>query len=86
MAKKSKIAKAKKQMAMIEKYADKRQELKAAGDRPALAKLPRDSNPNRLRLRDQTDGRPRGYMRKSRIKFRELAHQGLIPGVKKASW
>ncbi|EMW5597052.1 30S ribosomal protein S14, partial [Enterococcus faecalis] len=41
---------------------------------------------NRLRLRDQTDGRPRGYMRKSRIKFRELAHQGLIPGVKKASW
>lgn len=82
MAKKSKIAKAKKQMAMIEKYADKRQELKAAGDR----KLPRDSNPNRLRLRDQTDGRPRGYMRKSRIKFRELAHQGLIPGVKKASW
>ena len=65
MAKKSKIAKAKKQMAMIEKYADKRQELKAAGDRTALAKLPRDSNPNRLRLRDQTDGRPRGYMRKS---------------------
>ena len=50
MAKKSKIAKAKKQMAMIEKYADKRQELKAAGDRTALAKLPRDSNPNRLRL------------------------------------
>ena len=86
MAKKSKIAKAKKQMAMIEKYADKRQELKAAGDRTALAKLPRDSNPNRLRLRDQTDGRPRGYMRKPRIKFRELAHQGLIPGVKKASW
>ena len=86
MAKKSKIAKAKKQMAMIEKYADKRQELKAAGDRTALAKLPRDSNPNRLRLRDQTDGRPRGYMRKARIKFRELAHQGLIPGVKKASW
>ena len=86
MAKKSKIAKAKKQMAMIEKYADKRQELKAAGDRTALAKLPRDSNPNRLRLRDQTDGRPRGYMLKSRIKFRELAHQGLIPGVKKASW
>ncbi len=89
MAKKSKIAKAKKQMEMIEKYADKLQELKAIGDRTALAKLPRDSNPNRLRLRDQTDGRPRGYMRKfgmSRINFRELAHQGLIPGVKKASW
>ena len=86
MAKKSKIAKAKKQMAMIEKYADKRQELKAAGDRTALAKLPRDSNPNRLRHRDKKHCRPRGYMRKSRIKFRELAHQGLIPGVKKASW
>ena len=89
MAKKSKIAKAKKQMAMIEKYADKRQELKAVGDHTDLAKLPRDSNPNRLRLCDQTDGRPRGFMRKfgmSRIKFRELAHQGLIPGVKKASW
>ncbi|NBA38136.1 30S ribosomal protein S14 [Enterococcus hirae] len=89
MAKKSKIAKVEKQIAMIEKYADKRQELKAIGDRIGLTKLPRDSNPNRLKLRDQTDGRPRGYMRKfgmSRIKFRELAQQGLIPGVKKASW
>lgn len=89
MAKKSKIAKTKKQIMMIEKYADKRQELKAAGDRVGLAKLPKDSNPTRLKLRDQMDGRPRGYMRKfgmSRIKFRELAHQGLIPGVKKASW
>ena len=89
MAKKSKIAKAKKQMAMIEKYAEKRQELKAAGDYAGLAKLPKDSNPTRLKLRDQTDGRPRGYMRKfgmSRIKFRDLAHQGWIPGVKKASW
>lgn len=89
MAKKSKIAKAMKQMAMIEKYAEKRQELKAAGDYAGLAKLPKASNPTRLKLRDQTDGRPRGYMRKfgmSRIKFRELAHQGLIPGVKKASW
>ena len=89
MAKKSKIAKAKKQMAMIEKYAEKRQELKAAGDYAGLAKLPKDSNPTRLKLRDQTDGRPRGYMRKfgmSRIKCRELAHPGLIPGVKKASW
>ena len=55
----------------------------------ALAKLPKDANPNRLKLRDQLDGRPRGYMRKfgmSRIKFRELAHQGLLPGVRKASW
>ncbi|WP_369598795.1 30S ribosomal protein S14 [Enterococcus sp. S86.2] len=55
----------------------------------ALAKLPKDSNPNRLKFRDQIDGRPRAYMRKfgmSRINFRQLAHKGLIPGVKKASW
>lgn len=89
MAKKSKIAKAAKQVELIEKYADQRQTLRATKDYEGLAKLPKDSNPNRLKLRDQTDGRPRGYMRKfgmSRITFRELAHQGLIPGVKKASW
>lgn len=89
MAKKSKIAKTQKRQAMIDRYASVRAELKAAGDYEGLAKLPKDSNPNRLKLRDQTDGRPRGYMRKfgmSRITFRELAHQGLIPGVKKASW
>lgn len=89
MAKKSKIAKAGKQQLLIQQYAEQRKALKAAGDYQGLAKLPRDSNPNRLKLRDRTDGRPRGYMRKfglSRIKFRELAHQGLIPGVKKASW
>lgn len=89
MAKKSKIAKAQKQMALIQQYQDQRRALKAAGNYAALAKLPKDSNPNRLKLRDRTDGRPRGYLRKfglSRIKFRELAHQGLIPGVKKASW
>lgn len=89
MAKRSKIVKAKKQLEMIEKYEEKRKELKVVGDRMGLARLPKDSNPIRLKLRDQTDGRPRGYMRKfgmSRIKFRELAHQGLIPGVKKASW
>ena len=79
MAKKSKQAKAKKQAAMIEQYADYQ----------ALAKLPKDSNPNRLKNRDMTDGRPRGYMRKfglSRITFRQLAHEGKLPGVKKASW
>ncbi|MDR1605664.1 MAG: 30S ribosomal protein S14 [Streptococcaceae bacterium] len=89
MAKKSKIAKNKKQLALIAQYADKRRELKAAGDYEALRKLPRDSNPNRLKNRDLVDGRPRAYMRKfgmSRIKFRELAHKGQIPGVKKASW
>lgn len=89
MAKKSKIAKAKRQEALIEKYAVQRGELKAAKDYVALAKLPKDSNPNRLKFRDQIDGRPRAYMRKfgmSRINFRQLAHKGLIPGVKKASW
>lgn len=89
MAKKSKIVKMQKQEALIEKYAEQRQALKAAGDYEGLAKLPRDSNPNRLKHRDRIDGRPRGYMRKfgmSRINFRDLAHKGQIPGVKKASW
>ncbi|MDT2755626.1 30S ribosomal protein S14 [Enterococcus pseudoavium] len=89
MAKKSKIAKTEKQLALIEKYAAKRRELKAAGDYQALAKLPKEANPIRLKRRDRLDGRPRGYMRKfglSRIHFRELAHKGQIPGVKKASW
>lgn len=89
MAKKAKIEKARKQREMIEKYAPIRQELKAAGDWQALAKLPKDANPIRYKKRDQLDGRPRGYMGKfelSRINFRKLAHQGLIPGVKKASW
>ncbi|MCI3028202.1 30S ribosomal protein S14 [Desemzia incerta] len=89
MAKKSKIAKFKKQQQLVEQYAEVRRELKAAGDYEALAALPKDSNPVRLNNRDLTDGRPRGYMRKfgmSRIHFRELAHKGEIPGVKKASW
>lgn len=89
MAKKSKIAKANKQRALIAQYADLRQELKASGDIEALSKLPKDSNPNRLKNRDLIDGRPRGYFRKfgmSRVKFRELALKGQIPGVKKASW
>lgn len=89
MAKKSKIAKYEKQKELVEKYADLRRELKASGDYEALRKLPKDSNPNRLRLRDNIDGRPRAYMRKfgmSRINFRKLAHEGKIPGIKKASW
>ena len=89
MAKKSKIAKYQKQQALIERYAEKRYELKQAGGIEGLRKLPKDANPNRLNRRDESDGRPRGVMRKfgmSRIKFRELAHQGLIPGVQKASW
>lgn len=89
MAKKSKIAKLEKQKALVEKYAAVRQELKDQGDYQALAKLPKDSNPNRIKNRDLEDGRPRGYMRKfgmSRINFRKYAHLGQIPGVHKASW
>lgn len=89
MAKKAKIEKMKQREAMVAKYAEKRQALKAAGDYAGLQKLPRDASPTRLHHRDRIDGRPHGYMRKfgmSRVKFRELAHKGQIPGVKKASW
>lgn len=89
LAKKSKIAKYNKQKALVEQYADLRHQLKEAGDYEALRKLPLDSNPNRLRQRDQIDGRPRGYMNKfgiSRVNFRRLAHLGQIPGVHKGSW
>lgn len=89
MAKKSKIAKYNKQVQLIEQYRAVRQELKAQGDTQALAKLPMDSNPTRLKKRDMIDGRPRGYMNKfgmSRINFRKHAHLGEIPGVTKASW
>ena len=89
MAKKSKIAKYQKQLELIERYADLRRELKAKGDYEGLRKLPLDSNPNRLKLRDRIAGRPHAYMRKfglSRINFRNLAHKGELPGVKKASW
>ncbi|MCC9083402.1 30S ribosomal protein S14 [Enterococcus faecium] len=79
------MAKAKKQQETIERYAALRQELKAQKDYEGLRKLPLDARPERLKNRDLIDGRPRGYMRKFdvRIKFRELAHKGLIPGVKK---
>lgn len=89
MAKKSKIARYNKQLKLIEQYADLRRELKAKGDYEALRKLTRDSNPNRLKNRDRIDGRPHAYMQKfgmSRINFRNLAHEGKIPGVTKASW
>ncbi len=89
MAKKSKIAKYNKQIELIERYADLRRELKNKGEYEALRKLPKNSNPNRLKNRDKIDGRPHAYMRKfglSRIHFRELAHKGQLPGVRKASW
>lgn len=89
MAKKSKVVREKKRQETVAKYAELRRELKEKGDYAALQKLPRDSSPTRLKNRCEMTGRPRGYLRKfqvSRIAFRELAHKGQIPGVKKASW
>lgn len=89
MAKKSMIARDKKRQKMIEKYAAKRAELKAAGDLEGLAKLPTNSSPTRWKNRCGESGRPHAYMRKfglSRIAFREHASKGEIPGVTKGSW
>ncbi|KML36603.1 MULTISPECIES: 30S ribosomal protein S14 [Cytobacillus] len=89
MAKKSKVAKEIKRQELVLKYAELRRELKEKGDYDALRKLPRDSSPTRLKNRCQVTGRPRGYLRKfkmSRIAFREYAHKGQVPGVKKSSW
>jgi small subunit ribosomal protein S14 len=89
MARKSIIARQQKRERLVAKYADKRKALKDAGDYQGLALLPRNSSPVRLRNRCKLTGRGRGYMRRfgvSRIKFRELALEGKIPGVKKASW
>ncbi|MGL4252716.1 MAG: 30S ribosomal protein S14 [Fusobacteriaceae bacterium] len=95
MAKKSMIARDAKRDALNEKFAAKRAELKekvAAGDMDAmfeLNKLPKNSSSARQKNRCQLDGRPRGFMREfgiSRVKFRQLAGAGLIPGVKKSSW
>ncbi len=89
MARKSNIARDKKRREMYEKYAEKRAELKAAGDWEGLTKLPRNSSPTRLKNRCHESGRPRAYMRQfglSRLAFREHASKGEIPGVTKASW
>ena len=89
MARKSVIARNEKRKKLVEKYAQKRAELKAAGDYEALDKLPRNASPVRLHNRCKLTGRPKGYMRKfgvSRVTFREMAAEGKIPGVTKASW
>lgn len=89
MAKESMKAREVKRARLAKKYAAKRAALKAEGDYVGLSRLPRNSNPNRLRNRCSITGRTRGYMRQfgvSRITFREMAAAGLIPGVKKASW
>jgi len=100
MAKRSKIVANERRKRTVAKYAERRAELKeairtAATDEErraavrALSKLPRDASPIRVRNRDQVDGRPRGHIGKaglSRIRFREAAHRGELPGVTKSSW
>ncbi|MBB5914619.1 small subunit ribosomal protein S14 [Nocardia transvalensis] len=101
MAKKSKIERNEQRKLVVARYAERRAELKEllrkpttpdderAAARAALQKLPRDASPVRLRNRDATDGRPRGHLRKfglSRVRVRELAHRGELPGVHKSSW
>ena len=89
MAKESIKARQRKREKMVAKYAEKRKALKAAGDYTALDKLPKNASTVRLKNRCKMTGRPKGYMRFfgiSRIMFRDMALNGIIPGVKKASW
>jgi len=89
MAKESMKARDRKRAKLVAKFADKREALKKAGDWDALQKLPRNSSYIRKRNRCQLTGRPRGYIRQfglSRNMFREMALNGLIPGVTKSSW
>ena len=101
MAKKSKIAKNEQRKVIVERYAAKRAELKkplvdenASPEareeaRLGLQKLPRDASPIRVRNRDQIDGRPRGTFQRfgiSRVRFRDMAHRGELPGIYKSSW
>ena len=89
MAKKSIIAREKKRERMVQKYAEMRKQLKEEGNWDALDKLPRNGSAVRLHNRCQLTGRPKGYMRRfglCRVKFREMALAGKIPGVTKSSW
>ncbi len=101
MAKKSKIARNQQRAEIVAKYRDRREELvrtissvNASEEEKAVARkklqaLPRDASPTRLRNRGFSDGRPRGYLRKfglSRVKFREAALSGELPGITKSSW
>ena len=89
MARESLKAREIKRERIVAKYATKRAALKAAGDYEGLDKLPKNALPVRLHNRCKLTGRPKGYMRTfgvSRVMFREMANNGLIPGVKKASW
>lgn len=101
MAKKSKIARNEQRRVIVERYNERRLELKKALINPnstdeereaarlGLQKLPRNASPTRLRNRDQIDGRPRGTFQKfgiSRVRFRAMAHKGELPGITKSSW
>ncbi|MFD7323686.1 30S ribosomal protein S14 [Streptomyces sp. NPDC059875] len=101
MAKKSKIARNERRKTVVERYAERRAELKEIIRRPStpeaereaamreLQRQPRDASATRVRNRDAVDGRPRGHLRKfgiSRVRLREQAHAGFLPGVRKASW
>jgi small subunit ribosomal protein S14 len=89
MAKEGVKAREIKRQKLVAKYAEKRAALKAAGDYEGLDKLPKNSSAVRLHNRCKLTGRPRGYMRTfgiSRVTFREMALDGKIPGVTKASW
>ena len=101
MAKKSKIARNEQRKVVVERYAEKRAQLKKTLVDPnataeareearlGLQKLPRNASPVRVRSRDLVDGRPRGVLSKfgaSRVRFREMAHKGELPGVTKSSW
>ncbi|MBW3069566.1 30S ribosomal protein S14 [Actinomyces sp. 594] len=100
MAKKSKRVADARRRRTVSRYAERRAELKRASVSPALTEherraamaalhaMPRDASPTRLRNRDAVDGRPRGYLRKagvSRIRFREMALRGELPGITKSS-
>lgn len=89
MAKKSVEARQRKRERLVKKYAAKRKELKDAGEWTLLDKLPKNSSKVRLRNRCALTGRGRGFIRMfgvSRIKFRDLATEGKIPGITKSSW
>ncbi|WP_444543263.1 30S ribosomal protein S14 [Modestobacter marinus] len=94
------IAKDRQRREVVARHAERRAELKEAARtaatpearaeaQAALQRLPRDASPTRLRNRDVADGRPRGHLRKfglSRVRFREMAHAGELPGIRKSSW
>lgn len=89
MARKGMVERDKKRDEMIDKYSDKREELKHVGDQDGLAQLPPNSSPSRRNIRCTMCGRSKGVYRKfnlCRNCFREQASQGNIPGVTKASW